>query len=43
MRDELVEFVFADEFLNVVEEREAFLVGNATECVVGIFAFEVDD
>ena len=43
MRDESIPLFFSDQFLEVVQECETFLVGDAAEGVVGVFAFEVDD
>ena len=41
--DEGVPFLLAEKGFKVVEEREAFLVGDAGEGVIGVFAIEVDD
>lgn len=43
MRDEFVKLLFTEELLQVVQESETFLVWNAGEGIVGIFAFEVND
>ena len=42
MRDEFVETGSGQEFFEVVEEGEAFLVGDAGEGVVRVFASEID-
>ena len=43
VRDEGVENVLSEQFLQVVEEVEPLLVRNAGEGVVGIFALEIHD
>ena len=43
MGDECIPFLAPDNGLEVVEEIEALLVGDAGEGVVGVFAFEGGD
>lgn len=43
MGNEFVEFILPDQVLQVEEEVESFFVGNTGECIVGVFALEVDD
>ena len=41
--NELVPFLFAQQLLEMVEEDEPFLVWNARESVIGVFALKIDD
>ena len=43
MGDECIKFILANLFFEVVQECEALFVGDCGECVVWIFALEVDD
>lgn len=43
MRYEFIPLVLADEFLEMVEEREAFLVRYRGECIIWVFTLQVYD
>ena len=43
MRYEPVPFVFAEELFQMVEEREAFLIRDATKSIIRILALEIGD
>lgn len=43
MGDEFIPFLLSEELFEMVEEDEAFFVGDGGEGVVGVFALEVDD
>ena len=41
MRDELIPLLLADQILEVEQEVEPLLVGNAGECIIRILALEI--
>jgi len=43
VRNKLVKLGFSDKVLKVEEEIEALLIGDAGECIIGVFALEVSD